>query len=123
MARAPGLESLQLNCKTRIDLNTESLACCKDCVPAIFCVAAPFRSFDECDLSVAKANEVVNGLINTIGVIDGNAGTPCRRAVGADHHGRDTRRFAGHGINQQQALGSAFAEGFNMPLNKFLRPE
>src|SRR5579863_3249143 len=112
------LESLQLNRKTRIDSNAKFLTACKDRVPAIFRVAVPLRSFDEGDLSMAKVCEVIDGFPNAKGVVDGNPCAPYGRAVGADRHGGDTRRFARRGIDQQKALGAAVAEGFNMPLEK-----
>ena len=55
MVHPSGLESLELNRKTRIDANAKLFACSKDCVPAIVRVAASLRSFDEGDLSMAKA--------------------------------------------------------------------
>ena len=45
------------------------------------------------------------------------------RAVSADRHGGDSRRFVRGGVDQQQALGAAVAKGFNMPLEKFRGPE
>src|SRR5579862_8948707 len=53
------------------------------------------------------------------GVIDGNPRAPYGRTVRTDCHGRNSRRFARGGIDQQQALCPAVAESFNRPLEKF----
>src|ERR1700733_10856503 len=118
MASTRRFESLQLNRKTRIHMKPESFACCEHCVPAFFRVTAPLRAFDERDLSMAKADEVINGFANAKRVVDGNACAPYRRAVGAYRYGGDPRRFVRGGVDQQQAFGAAVAESFNMPLEK-----
>src|ERR1700723_1894503 len=118
MASTRRFESLQLNRKTRIHMKPESFAGCEHCLPAFFRVTAPFRAFDERDLSMAKANEVINGFANAKGVVDGNACAPYWRAVGAYRHGGDSRRFLRRGVDKQQAFGAAVAESFNVPLKK-----
>src|SRR5579862_5195749 len=110
------LESLQLNSKTRIDANAKFLTTCKDCVPAIFSITVPLRSFNERDLSMAKVGEVIDGFPNAKGVVDGNSRAPYWRAIGADRHGWNSRRFARRRIDQQQAFGAAVAEGLNVPV-------
>src|SRR5580658_518381 len=117
------LKSHQLHRKARIDLNAKLLTSGKDCVPAIYRVAVPLWSFDDGDLSMAKAGEVIDGFPNAKGVVDGNPCAPSGRAVSADRHGGDSRRFARHGIDEQQALRAAVGEGFNMPLDKCRGPE
>src|ERR1700761_4914828 len=107
MASTRRFKSLQLNCKARVDTKPKTFACCKHCVPAFFCVAAPFGPFDERDLSMPKADEGIDGLVNAKGVVDGNTRAPYGRAVGAYRHGGDSRRFVRCGVDQQQALGAA----------------
>src|ERR1700733_599784 len=118
MASPRRLESLQLNRKTGVHTKPKSFACCQHCVPAFFRITALLRAFDERDLSMAKANQVIHGLANAKGVVDGNACAPYGRAVGAYRHGGDPRRFLRGGVDQQQAFGAAVAESFNMPLEK-----
>ena len=118
MASTRRLETLQLNRKTRVHTKPKSFARCEHCVPAFFRVTAPLRAFDERDLSMAKANQVIDGFANAKGVVDGNTRAPYGRAVGANRHGGDSRRFVRSGIDQQQAFGAAVAESFNMPLEK-----
>src|SRR5271168_3621878 len=101
MACARGIESLQLNCETRVDSDAKPFACCKHRLPALFRVAAPLRSFDQRNLSVTKASEVIDGCADAEGVVNGNSCAPYGRTVGANRHRRDPRRLVRGGIDQQ----------------------
>src|ERR1700733_10186380 len=100
MASPRRFEPLQLNGKTRVYTKPKSFTGCEHCVPAFFRVAALLGAFDERDLSMAKANEVIHGLVNAKGVVDGNACAPYGRAVAAYGHGGDPRRFVRGGVDQ-----------------------
>src|ERR1700743_2273768 len=113
MASTRRIESLQLNRKSRVHTKPKSFACCKHCIPAFFRVTAPFRTFDERDLSMAKANEVINGFANAKGVVDGNPCAPYGRGVGTARHGGGSPGCFRGGVDQQQAFEASVAESFN----------
>jgi hypothetical protein len=80
MASGSGFESLQLNREIRFDRKLKAFARFQNRVPAFFGVSAPFRAFDESDLSMAEANEVVNRFANAKEIVDGNSCAPYGRA-------------------------------------------